>query len=263
MEALHIKSSHQTMSLQVQRQGLTSVGQTFQNIGNVDGDDETYAENTLVGGQKIAQAITVHDIGSTQLFKTIKTKAILLGPGNGRIRKISYSNDNINYTVVDIEDIILHYDKDGLEAWKEIVLESAVNARYVAVEWYFTSQSGNTSYLRVYTVQIGINTYISSAFYSSQKNISDPPSYAKLYMSVETPATSSVVPMLSANGGTNYESLNILSSRADPLDPTFTEKEYEVTFINTGSNLILKTTLNPKTGGKETPHIKRYGLHWA
>lgn len=97
---------------------------------------------------------------------------------------------------------------------------------------------------------------------ATTKALTFTPQKAKLYITSKYPTNTNIVPKASANGGTNYESMTVVSSRPDPKDSAYTEREYEVTFSNSGTSLKLQVDLT-STDGINTVEIKRYGTQLA
>lgn len=95
------------------------------------------------------------------------------------------------------------------------------------------------------------------------KTLTFTPSKVKLYYSTKTGTNLTVsAPRLSLNGGTNFETPTLVSSRSDPLDATYTEYTYELANITyPGTSLTAYWDLFNTGYEAATPELKRYGIH--
>lgn len=131
----------------------------------------------------------------------------------------------------------------------------------------FDFGSGQDPTIQIYEIYATGTLYLTTrntdgSFKSKVKNLPSPVTKAKLHLSVKEPVNTSVVPKVSNNNGTLFNTCTLLSSRVDTKYSDYTEKEYDITFNEEDSDVIIDLGLSTSDNTK-TPEVKRYGIYFS
>ena len=202
------------------------------NMSNaIDGSETTRAD--MSEGRTSVVQLTLSEIKEISGFKVLEDKGDY---GSIKLYNAIFSEDGITWRTGTESTHYFSEDK----TWITIDFSRTVKAKYIRFTTTVSSSDnhsigGNIYEITVITTTPNNNTH----FQSLIKTTTDMITKAKLYISVKEHGNAMVTPTLTADG-TNYEALTLVESNTDQLDSYYTEKEYEVEFVNTGTSLGLR-----------------------
>lgn len=172
------------------------------------------------------------------------------------ITSASYSVDGVTWETLSVP--ITGISNPSVATWSTLAFNKTVYAKYIKLRMYQNAPSSSSSWWYFHEVK-GISPdlsagteYLSDIFPTEQVLTK-----ARLYITVREFGSATAVPSVTCDG-TNYESLTLVDSYTDPMEPNHTEKVYDVTFANSGNSLGLKVSFAPY--GDQFAEVKRWGL---
>lgn len=193
------------------------------------------------------ECTVVLDMGTSYYIKGLRTSTT-----DAYIGKIAYSKDKSTWTAVNVE-----LGGSSGSYTKEHIFSPPIYARYIAIQvdnlWGKACSVGYAIPLLGYK-----NSVLTSTTRALQTNVSN----INLYLTKKLETGTNIVPYISNDGGATWNTLNLYSSRTDPLLAGYVEDWYKFSFSTLNKLMKVKFNLTTNTDRELTPLISRYGIQW-